>query len=212
MDLKHDGSTIVHAVDRLKQRCIEEKLDVVCVPTSFQAKQLITENGLVLGTSEQYPELDVAIDGADECDAQLNCIKGGGGCQTQEKIVAYSAKTFVVIADSSKDSEVLGTTWKKGIPIEVVPMAYTMVQNKLASLGATATPLRMAKSKAGPCVTDNGGLIIDAVFPDMSKPAEIEKDLCAIPGVICTGLFCNMAAEAFFGQPDGSVKTRKPKL
>mmetsp|Transcript_1128 Transcript_1128/g.1651 ORF Transcript_1128/g.1651 Transcript_1128/m.1651 type:complete len:245 (-) Transcript_1128:592-1326(-) len=207
------GSTIVHAVARLVERCQNEKLDIVCVPTSFQAKQLITENGLVLGSLEQFPQLDVAIDGADECDANLNCIKGGGGCLTQEKIVAYSAKTFVVVADSSKDSRVLGDNWKKGVPIEVIPMAYKMIQNKLGeAVGATVTPLRMAKSKAGPCVTDNGCLIIDAVFPEasMSNPAKLERAILDIPGVVCTGLFVGMVTEAFFGQPDGTVKSRKP--
>lgn len=77
------GSTIVYAVNRLTERVKAENLDVVCIPTSFQAKQLIVNNGLKLGELETYPVLDVAIDGADECDAELNCIKGGGGCLLQ---------------------------------------------------------------------------------------------------------------------------------
>lgn len=77
------GSTIVYAVNRLVERVKTEKLNVICIPTSFQAKQLIVNNGLTLGELETYPDLDVAIDGADECDAKLNCIKGGGGCLLQ---------------------------------------------------------------------------------------------------------------------------------
>lgn len=77
------GSTIVYAVNRLVERVKAENLDIVCIPTSFQAKQLILNNGLKLGELETYPILDVAIDGADECDADLNCIKGGGGCLLQ---------------------------------------------------------------------------------------------------------------------------------
>lgn len=77
------GSTIVYAVSRLAERVKAENLNVVCVPTSFQAKQLIQDNGLTLGDLETTPQLDVAIDGADECDSQLNCIKGGGGCLLQ---------------------------------------------------------------------------------------------------------------------------------
>lgn len=77
------GSTIVYAVDRLAERVKTENLSVICIPTSFQAKQLILKNGLKLGELETYPELDVAIDGADECDVNLNCIKGGGGCLLQ---------------------------------------------------------------------------------------------------------------------------------
>ncbi|KAH3782498.1 hypothetical protein DPMN_160415 [Dreissena polymorpha] len=93
------GTTVVSAVQRIAERVKQENLKLVCIPTSFQAKQLILENNLVLGTLEQYPELDVAIDGADEVDAALTCIKGGGGCLTQEKIVANCAKEFIVIAD-----------------------------------------------------------------------------------------------------------------
>jgi ribose 5-phosphate isomerase A len=77
------GSTIVYAVNRLAERVKIENLNVVCIPTSFQAKQLIVQNNLKLGELETYPELDVAIDGADECDKELNCIKGGGGCLLQ---------------------------------------------------------------------------------------------------------------------------------
>lgn len=77
------GSTIVYAVQRLAERVKNENLDVICVPTSFQAKQLILQHKLQLGELESYPELDVAIDGADECDIDLNCIKGGGGCLLQ---------------------------------------------------------------------------------------------------------------------------------
>lgn len=77
------GSTIVYAVHQLAERVKKESLNVICIPTSFQAKQLILENNLVLGELENNPKLDVAIDGADECDTALNCIKGGGGCLLQ---------------------------------------------------------------------------------------------------------------------------------
>jgi len=202
------GSTITYAVVRLAERVKEEGIKVVCVPTSFQARQLIVENGLVLGDLERYPELDVAIDGADEVDEDLNCIKGGGGCQTQEKIVASCAKIFVVIADFRKKSSVLGEQWKKGVPIEVVPMAYRPVMLKLEALGAEPT-LRMAKSKAGPCVTDNGNFVIDADFGNIEEPQLIEDKLNATPGIVCTGLFVNMAVKAYFGEEDGSVSTRE---
>lgn len=77
------GSTIVYAVDRLKERVIAEKLNVICIPTSFQARQLILKNGLTLGELEIHPKLAVAIDGADEVDANMTLIKGGGGCLLQ---------------------------------------------------------------------------------------------------------------------------------
>lgn len=77
------GSTIVYAVNRLAERVKAENLNVICIPTSFQAKQLILDHNLKLGELAVHPVLDVAIDGADECDRRLNCIKGGGGCLLQ---------------------------------------------------------------------------------------------------------------------------------
>ena len=99
---------------------------LICVPSSFQARQLIIQNGLVLSDLEITPELDVAIDGADEVDEKLTLIKGGGGCLLQEKIVINAAKEFVVVADYRKDSKELGEQWKKGVPIEVLPLAYRL--------------------------------------------------------------------------------------
>jgi ribose 5-phosphate isomerase A len=75
----------------------------------------------------QYPQIHVSFDGADEVDAQLNCIKGGGGCHVQEKLVAASSNTLVIVADYRKKSKTLGKEWKKGVPVEVLPMAYVPV-------------------------------------------------------------------------------------
>lgn len=102
------GSTVVYAVERLVERVKSENLQVTCVASSFQAIQLITDGGLQLSDLTRTPELDVAIDGADEVDAFLNCIKGGGACMLQEKIVISCASKFIVIADSRKDSKTLG--------------------------------------------------------------------------------------------------------
>lgn len=118
---------------------------MICIPSSFQATQLILKHGLTLGDLSQYPVIDVAIDGADEVDVDLNCIKGGGGCQLQEKIVIANAKQFVIIADYRKDSRTLGTTWTKGVPVEVIPMAYVPVMNKMKTVRAGQPSLRMAQ-------------------------------------------------------------------
>ncbi|XP_047248874.1 ribose-5-phosphate isomerase [Girardinichthys multiradiatus] len=203
------GSTIVYAVDRLAERVRQEKLNIVCVPTSFQARQLILQHGLTLSDLERHPELDVAIDGADEVDAELTLIKGGGGCLTQEKIVASCSKYFVVIADYRKDSKALGQQWKKGIPIEVIPMAYVPVSRMIAKRFGGEVNLRMAISKAGPVVTDNGNFILDWKFERAQNWKEVNTAIKMIPGVVETGLFVNMAEQAYFGMEDGSVKVRK---
>ncbi|KAG1651880.1 Ribose-5-phosphate isomerase [Nymphon striatum] len=205
------GSTVVYAVKRLAERVTEENLKITCIPTSFQARQLITENSLRLGDLERFPVLDVAIDGADEADKDLTLIKGGGGCLTQEKIVASCAKLFIVIADYTKDVEKLGTNWKKGIPIEVIPMSYNPVKLKLENLGGVAE-LRMAKAKAGPVVTDNMNFILDWKFDDSLLSSEswqmMNTKINIIPGVVETGLFANMAKKAYFGLSNGDVTER----
>ncbi|XP_014211333.1 ribose-5-phosphate isomerase [Copidosoma floridanum] len=201
------GSTIVYAVQRLAERVKEENLNVVCVPTSFQARQLIINNHLTLGDLETHPKLDCTIDGADEVDCDLNLIKGGGGCLLQEKIIASCTKTFIVIADYTKNSQRLGEQYKKGLPIEVVPMAYVPIMRKIEDEFGGEVELRMAKAKAGPVVTDNGNFILDWHFPDKETDwPSINQRLLLIPGLLETGLFVKMAQKVFFGMPDGSVK------
>ncbi|XP_066277580.1 ribose-5-phosphate isomerase-like [Branchiostoma lanceolatum] len=203
------GSTIVFAINRLAERVQEENLNVVCVPTSFQSKQLLTEKGLTVSDLERTPSLDVAIDGADEVDKDLNLIKGGGAACTQEKIVASCAKYFVVIADHRKDSKLLGEQWKKGVPIEVIPMGYVPVIRAIEkNLGGKAE-LRMGANKAGPVVTDNGNFILDWKFDEKKDWKKVNMEISMIPGVVETGLFINMAQRAYFGMPDGSVTFRE---
>ncbi|KAF4791314.1 Ribose-5-phosphate isomerase [Turdus rufiventris] len=203
------GSTIVHAVQRLAERVKEENLTIVCIPTSFQARQLILQNGLTLSDLDRNPELDVAIDGADEVDSDLNLIKGGGGCLTQEKIVAGFAKCFIVIADYRKKSDRLGEQWKKGVPIEVIPMAYVPVSRALTKKFGGVVELRMAVNKAGPVVTDNGNFILDWKFDKIHEWHEVNTAIKMIPGVVETGLFIDMAQVVYFGMEDGSVSVRE---
>nr|XP_060637329.1 ribose-5-phosphate isomerase [Anolis sagrei ordinatus] len=206
------GSTIVHAVHRLAERVKQEKLSIVCIPTSFQARQLILQNGLTLSDLDRHPELNVAIDGADEVDMDLNLIKGGGGCLTQEKIVAGFAKSFIVIADYRKKSGNLGEQWKKGIPIEVIPMAYVPITRALAKRFGGVAELRMAVNKAGPVVTDNGNFLLDWKFDKVHDWNKVNMAIKMIPGVVETGLFINMAERVYFGMEDGSVSVRDKKV
>jgi len=122
------GSTVVYVVERLIERVQTEHLKLIFIPSSFQSKQLISQGKLQLGDLDIYPEIDVTIDGADEIDHSLNLIKGGGGCQTQEKIIASNSKKFIIVADYRKKSQFLGEQWKKGVPVEVIPMAYVPLQ------------------------------------------------------------------------------------
>lgn len=204
------GSTIVYAVERLRDVVKEKNLKVICIPTSFQAKQLILSNHLTLGELDTNPSIDLVIDGADECDKDMTLIKGGGGCLLQEKIVASCAKKMVVIADYTKNSVKLGQSYKKGCPVEVVPMAYVPIKQRIENeLGGEAR-LRMAVAKAGPCVTDNGNFILDWIFDQEREInwTEVNQQIQMIPGVVETGLFVNMAKCAYFGLANGEVEMK----
>lgn len=204
------GSTVVYVVDRIAQR--SDVSSVVFVPTGFQSKQLLQKAGLIVGSIDCYQagDLDVAFDGADEVDALMNCIKGGGGCLFQEKLVSMCARKFVIVADYRKKSESLGTQWTQGVPIEVVSMAYNKVSAELYALGATDVVLRQGgKAKAGPIVTDNNNFILDAVFPPI-EPSEVcalDSAIKLLVGVVETGLFLN-GDVAYFGEVDGSYSIR----
>jgi len=198
------GSTIVYAVEHISKLNRESPLNLKCIPSSFQSYQLILENGLELGTLEQFPDIDLDLDGADEVDKDLNLIKGGGGCLVQEKILASNSKKLIILVDFRKKSEKLGMNWKKGVPVEVIPMAYFPVMKKFEVLGGKPI-LRMAQSKSGPLITDNGNFILDVDFGVIENPTELNDKLLHIPGVVDTGLFIGMASQAYIGTEDGNV-------
>lgn len=204
------GSTVVYVVDRIAQR--SDVANVVFVPTGFQSRELLKTAGLTVGSIDSYAvgDLDVAFDGADEIDGQLNCIKGGGGCLFQEKLVSSCAKKFIMVADYRKKSEALGSQWTQGVPIEVVGMSYNKVTQDLFKLGATQVVLRQGgKAKAGPIVTDNNNLILDTVFP-VIRPEDVaamDRQIKLLVGVVETGLFTN-GDVAYFGEVNGTFSVR----
>ncbi|TFK60657.1 ribose-5-phosphate isomerase [Pluteus cervinus] len=213
------GSTVPYVVERIVQQGVEANKDRVFIPTvlalsvsGFQSKELIVESRLNLGDVDQYPVIDVTLDGADEVDRSLNCIKGGGACHLREKVLAEAAKTFILVADYRKNVEYLGTNWQPGVPIEVVPFAYAKVLSNLHnSLGSPNASLRMAVKKAGPVVSDNGNFIIDAPFDQekMKDPYPIMAQIKMLTGVVEVGLFCHMAEAAYFGNQDGTVTIKR---
>ncbi|ESO07692.1 hypothetical protein HELRODRAFT_76235 [Helobdella robusta] len=204
------GSTIEYAIRRLNERVINENLKTICIPSSYQAlRSLQSFESLQISTLDRNPEAYVAIDGADEVDGDMNLIKGGGGCLTQEKIVISCAKKVVIIADYRKDVQKFGQSFNF-IPIEVIPMAQRPVLEKISKMFGGKPVLREAKQKAGPLVTDNGNFIIDWFF-DKDKDYdwnEVNISLSLIPGIVETGLFIQTAHKVFFGAADGNVTSR----
>ncbi|KAF5270115.1 hypothetical protein FQA39_LY08527 [Lamprigera yunnana] len=202
------GSTVVYAIERLVERIKNEKLDIVCIPTSFQARQLIVDNQLKLGEFAAYPQPDLCIDSADDVDSKLTLVKGSNGCMLQEKIMANCAKVFIIIADYTQESELLGDRYM-GIPIEVVPFGYTHTKKEIERRFKGEARLRMSVAKAGPVVTDNGNFILDwENLSQLSDWEDINTQLCSLPGVVETGLFVKMAKIVYFGQADYSVVTK----
>jgi len=205
------GSTVPYVVERIVQLGIAANKDRVFIPTGFQSKELIISSGLNLGDVDQFSSIDVTIDGADEVDRNLHCIKGGGACQLREKVLAEAALTFVVVADYRKNVEYLGTNFTTGVPVEVVPFAYAKVLRDLRALGSPSASLRMAIKKAGPVVTDNGNFVIDAPFSreHVLDPPSLLERIKLLTGVVEVGLFCNIVKAAYFGNADGSVSIRR---
>ena len=197
------GSTVTYTIIELGRRIREEGLEILGVVTSYQSEMLSIEADIPLTTLAQHPELDLAIDGADQIESNLYAIKGGGAAHTREKIVSASAKRFLVIADESKVSARLD----KVVPIEVLPFAKELVIKKIKELGGNPE-LRIAVKKDGPVISDNGNFIIDSNFGVIKDPEGLALQLSLIPGVVEHGIFLNVD-ELYIGKKDGSVEIIK---
>ena len=193
------GSTAAYAIEALSERIKRERLSILGVPTSYQAFLLAAKHGISMTTLEEHPVLDVTIDGADQIDPKLNLIKGMGAALVREKIVASASKQNIIIADESKKVKALGENGQP-VPVEVLPFAISVVKRRIEAVGGNPV-LREGKGKVGPVITDNGNVIIDAVFGVISNAKELELKLKMIPGVVETGLFVGLANTAYIGTP-----------
>ncbi|WP_017652288.1 ribose-5-phosphate isomerase RpiA [Fortiea contorta] len=192
------GSTTAYTIQFLGERLQSGELkDIVGVPTSFQSEVLAKQYGVPLTTLDAIDHIDIAIDGADEVDPQKNLIKGGGAAHTREKVVDYLADQFIVVVDSSKLVDRLGSSFP--VPVEVIPMAITPVTNAIIKLGGKPE-LRMGVKKAGPVITDQGNFVLDVRFDLIDDPANLEKTLNNIPGVLENGIFVNCADLVLIGE------------
>src|SRR5687768_940135 len=187
------GSTSRHFHEALGAAVREGRLrDIKGVPTSEWAADFAQQQGVALTSLAQHPQPDVTVDGADEIDPQMNLIKGLGGALLREKIVAASSRRMVVIADSSKVVNKLGTT--QPLPVEVTPFGHETHVAFFRSLGGEPT-LRPNKTKGGVYVTDNANYIYDVRFPEgIADAPALETTLRKRPGIVETGLFINIAA------------------
>jgi ribose 5-phosphate isomerase A len=197
------GTTVAYLLSALAER-VRAGLHCTGVPTSEATAQLARSLGINLATLDEHPVLDLDLDGADEVDPHLNLIKGRGGALLREKIVAAASRRFVVIVDESKLVQHLGE--RAMVPAEIVPFGWPATVRALAGLGATVE----LRGGAQPFRTDNGNLIADCRFADLSAPTALAARLNAIPGVVEHGLFLGMAALALVAHADGGVSRLQP--
>ena len=207
------GSTAMPAVRRLAERIAEGAVTGIrAVATSFQTTIECEALGIPvfsMNSKEIAGSLDLAIDGADAISPKKSLIKGGGAALLIEKIVAYNARAFVIVADSSKAAPHLGTGFP--LPVEVVPEARVSAAKSLVELGAKPA-LREGARKAGPVITDNGNLILDCLWeatPDGESPidpAEMETAINLIPGVVENGFFTKNIPTVYIAAKDGGVR------
>jgi ribose 5-phosphate isomerase A len=186
------GSTATYFIQALGEKLKTGDLkNIIGVPSSKKSETLALELGIAL-EELSASGVDIAIDGMDEVDPHLNAIKGLGGAQTREKIVASSAKLFILIGDETKIVEQLGE--KSPIPVEVIPFGYKVTVAKLAALG-TKPEQRMDGNQ--PFITDNGNYIFHCFVTPPIDAEKLATEMSNIPGVLEHGLFLNMAKIAY---------------
>lgn len=181
------GSTVFYAMERLSERIRTENLKILGVPTSDQTAMRAEEYNIPLTTLSLHPVLDIAIDGADQVTPEKNMIKGRGAAHLREKVVASSAKKFVVVIDTAKEVDELTAS----VPVEILPFAYGSVVSKLEAMGAKPV-MRCGTKKDGPVISDNGNYVFDCAFEEITDASALESAINEIPGVLENGIFAKM--------------------
>lgn len=200
------GSTMEFFTQELANRLKQTNENIKTVPTSYEAQFLAYKFDIPILNPQNINVIDMTIDGADEIDKNGNLIKGKGGAQLLEKIIASLSRRLIIIADQSKLVDILGIS--SPVPIEVMPPALSLVRRKLDSLGCTHS-IRTGSGKVGPVITDLGNFIIDAKFEKIENPRKLDSDLNNIPGIAGHGLFVDMAHQALIAcTRDDSIKIK----
>jgi ribose 5-phosphate isomerase A len=197
------GSTAKHLVIALGEK-VRAGMTLRGVPTSQETAVLARQSGIPLIDSENRWEIDVAIDGADQVDPGFNLIKGGGGALLKEKIVAASARQFIVLVDHTKQVPVLGGSFP--LPIEIVPFGWGSTAREIERL--TKSPVVLRERNGTPFKTEAGNLIVDVHLARIEQPADLEIALNQIPGIVETGLFVGRTDILIVGKASGTETLR----
>ena len=203
------GSTTAYFIEMLGEKLKSGDLQgIIAVPTSERTAARARALDIPLATLKDRPYLELAIDGADQVDPDLNLIKGLGRALLREKIVEIHAETFVVIVDASKLASRLGVG--KPLPVEIVPFAAEAHVRWLNTLGCRAELWH--EQDGTPVVTDNGNLMARCYFSDgISDPYALAQALAERPGIVEHGLFLDMADKVIVGGPEGTQMLKKAR-
>ncbi len=190
------GSTARYFTEGVS-RLVAAGMKVRGVPTSRATAELAAELGVPVVT-ELVGTIDLAVDGADEVDGNLNQLKGRGGALFREKLIAAAARRFVVVVDESKLVRQLGVGV---LPVEVLPFLWRTTAERLTGLGVS---LVLRGGEETPYVTDNGNLILDVTVPHgIKSAAELGLELKKVTGVVEHGLFVGMTDTCIVAGPEG---------
>jgi ribose 5-phosphate isomerase A len=199
------GSTTAFAIERLAHLLDTSVLrDIVAIPCSLEVEAHARRLGIRLGSLENYPVIDLTIDGANEVDEQMNLIKGGGGALLREKVVACASKREIIIVDGSKLSAKLGILF--ALPVEVIPFAWTIEKQYIESLGA-AVALR--GGQGNPFKTDQGNVILDCRFSSIDDAPQLARLLNDRAGIVEHGLFIDLATDLIVADENGVLHLEK---
>jgi ribose 5-phosphate isomerase A len=193
------GSTVEFAIKKLGTM-IKDGLKIQGIPTSIRTKKIAKEYNIPLVDLNDYDEIDLTIDGADEVDSYLNLIKGGGGALTREKIIAFHSKKVIIIVDESKIVKKLGVGVP--LPVEVTKFGWNATKKSLKELGCTS---ELRKIMDELYITDNSNYILDCDFGKIEEPEVLENQINSIPGVVENGLFTRLADEVIVGSKQGII-------
>ena len=192
------GSTTEFAVKKLGEK-VRDGLAIRGIPTSDITKKQAEEEGIPLIDFSETMYIDLTIDGADEIDADLNMIKGGGAALLREKIVASTSREEIIIVSSEKFVVQLGSF---PLPVEVIPFGWQVIFNQLGTLGGSPD-LRLKQGQ--PLRTDQGNYIIDCRFSQIIDAVQLEQRLNMIPGVVENGLFTGLCSRMIMADGDKIV-------
>lgn len=193
------GSTARLMVAAIGRR-VKDGLRIIGIPTSEQTAEQARALGIPLSTLAEYSQIDLTIDGADEVElGTLHLIKGGGGNQLREKIVATASSRLTIIVDETKLVHQLGTRAK--VPVEVAQFGWQATARNLSKLNANPS-LRLG-SGGETFVTDGGNYILDCAFGPIECPALLQRELDSVVGVVEHGLFIGLASQVLVGTADG---------